>query len=66
MSEEAYLELTDHRQYAEEWAKEVALLDESGIYRKLADQIPPGRILEIGCGTGQGAVSDTDTHPIRI
>ncbi len=44
---------SDHSGYAERWAAEAALLDAHGVYEKLAGQLAPGNVLEIGCGTGR-------------
>ena len=48
------LELTGHSEYSEQWTKESLHFESTGIYEKLAAQIPSGKVLEIGCGAGVG------------
>lgn len=58
------MRLTGHREYADEWAGESAHLDAQGVYRRLADLIPAGPVLEIGCGTGRGAAQLVRSNPV--
>ncbi|MFF7864486.1 class I SAM-dependent methyltransferase [Pseudomonas monteilii] len=43
-------------QYSGEWEEESQSLESHGIYEVLAEALPQGRVLEVGCGTGNGTV----------
>ncbi|WP_444677958.1 class I SAM-dependent methyltransferase [Halomonas sp. E19] len=53
-------ELTDHEQYSDLWEKESQFLESHGIYSLLSKITPSGKILEFGCGIGNG------THHLSI
>jgi SAM-dependent methyltransferase len=51
-------------QYAEFWNKESNNFESSEIYIRLADLLPEGRVLEIGCGNGKGTHHLSQNHKV--
>lgn len=53
-------ELTNQEQYSNLWEKESQFLESHGIYSLLSKVTPSGKVLEFGCGIGNG------THHLSI
>lgn len=51
-------------QYATFWETESKNFDSCGIYQKLTDLLPDGKVLEIGCGNGIGTHYLSQKHEI--
>lgn len=43
--------------YANLWEKESNLINSKGVYKNLANLLPNGNVLEIGCGNGNGTLA---------
>ncbi|WP_028886855.1 class I SAM-dependent methyltransferase [Teredinibacter turnerae] len=48
-------ELSDPEQYSNLWSDESEFLEFHGIYSELSKMTPAGKVLEFGCGSGNGA-----------
>ncbi|MFH4413227.1 class I SAM-dependent methyltransferase [Vibrio diabolicus] len=46
--------ISNASQYADTWGNESDFLESHGIYEKLAELVPDGNVLEVGCGVGNG------------
>ena len=51
-------------QYAISWEAESNSLENNGIYKKLVDLLPDGKVLEIGCGNGMGTHWLSQKHDV--
>lgn len=57
-------ELSTHKTYSEIWKRESESLDQSGVYKKMAEFTPEGNVLEFGCGAGQSTRHLLESHAV--
>lgn len=51
-------------EYSAEWEQESLSLESHGVYQALAKALPLGRVLEIGCGVGNGTVHIAEVREV--
>lgn len=51
-------------QYAVHWERESKDFDSHGVYEKLSEFLPSGKVLEIGCGIGLGTYQLSKNHEV--
>jgi len=49
-------QLSNPNQYSQQWEDESNTLEAQGVYQALAKLVPKERVLEIGCGVGNGTI----------
>ena len=58
------LQRMDATKYAEHWSVESGRFDGQGVYKKLSEITPEGKVLEVGAGTGMSTLALAAEHEV--